>query len=100
MTKEFPHYYKRAFSLLQNFFFIFFNLEFKVFCVLHFSRFSFHCQSTMNVNSQNVCMNGVTKDGEGSLLSITNYGIGINEVQGVGSGDGGLGLKASPSVRC
>jgi len=31
-------------------------------------------------------------------LSIIDYGIG--EVQGVGGGDGGLGFKASLSVRC
>ncbi len=71
-----------------------------MFCVLHLLRFSFHCQSTMNVDNQNVCMNGMTNDGEGSLLSIIDYGIGIGEVQGVGSGDGGLGFKASPNVRC
>jgi len=47
----------------------------------------------MNANSQNVFMNGVTKDGEGFLLFITDYGIGIGEVQGVGSGEGGLDLK-------
>lgn len=54
----------------------------------------------MTVNNQNVCINGVTKDGEGSLLSIVDYGIGISEVQGVESGDGGLGFKASFSVKC
>ncbi len=54
----------------------------------------------MNANSQNVFMNGVTKDGEGFLLFITDYGISIGEVQGVGSGEGGLGSKASPSDKC
>ncbi len=71
-----------------------------MFCVLHFLKFSFHCQSTMNANSQNVFMNGVIKDGEGFLLFITDYGISIGEVQGVGSGEGGLGSKASPSDKC
>jgi hypothetical protein len=38
-------------------------------------------------------MNGVMKDGEGFLLFVTNYGVGIGESQGVGSGDGGFELK-------
>jgi hypothetical protein len=97
--KNFPTITKKKFIVVEIFF-IFFNLEFKVFYVLHFLRFNFHCQSTMNVNNQSVCMNGVTKDGEGSFLSIIDYGIGIGEAQGVGSGDGGLGFKASPSVKC
>jgi hypothetical protein len=38
-------------------------------------------------------MNGVMEDGEGFLLFVINYGVGISESQGVGSGDGGLDLK-------
>ncbi len=42
-------------------------------------------------------MNGVTKDGEGFLLFVIDYGVGIGEAQGVGSGDAGLGFEASPT---
>jgi hypothetical protein len=97
--KNFPIITNELFHCCRIFFSFFFNLKFKVFCVLHFLRFSFHYQSIMNVNSQNVYMNGVRKYGEGFLLSIADYGIGIGEVQGVGSGDGGLGFKASLSVK-
>jgi len=73
-------HHKRASSLLQkNFYslFTFFNLGFKVFCILHFLAFSFHCQSTMNVSSEDLFMNGMIEDGEGFLISVTNYGVSI-----------------------
>jgi hypothetical protein len=38
-------------------------------------------------------MNGVMEDGEGFLLFVINYCVGIGESQGFGSGDGGLELK-------
>jgi hypothetical protein len=38
-------------------------------------------------------MNGMMEDGEWFPLFVTNYGVGIGESQGVGSGDGGLDLK-------
>jgi hypothetical protein len=56
MIKDDFHCCKNVFS---------FSLGFKVSCALHFLGFSFHHQSTMNVNIGNKFMNGVTKDGEG-----------------------------------
>jgi hypothetical protein len=38
-------------------------------------------------------MNGMMEDGEELFLFITNYGVGIGESEGVGSGDSGLDLK-------
>jgi hypothetical protein len=38
-------------------------------------------------------MNVMMEDGEGFPLFKTNYGVGIGESQGVGSGDGELDLK-------
>jgi hypothetical protein len=46
----------------------------------------------MIVNSQNVFMNGVKEDGElweRFLSFLSDYGVGIGEAQGFGSGDGG-----------
>jgi hypothetical protein len=53
----------------------------------------------MTVNSQDVFMNGVRKDGERErfLLSMFDYGVSIGEAQGFGSGDGGHGFEANPS---
>jgi hypothetical protein len=61
--KRISHYYKQAFSFLQKKKNHFFQFRLKVFFVSHFLKFSFHCQSTMNVDSQNVCMNGVKRWG-------------------------------------
>jgi len=53
----------------------------------------------MIADSQNVFMNGMKEDGEGEgfLLSMYDYGVGIGEVQGFGNGDGGHGSKLGPN---
>lgn len=48
-----------------------------MFCILHFLAFSFHCQFTMNVSSEDFFMNGMIQDREGFLVYVTNYGVGI-----------------------
>ncbi len=61
--------------------------------ILHFVRFSFHHQFTMNANSWNIFMNEMTKDEEGFPSFLANYVVSIGE-NGVGSSDGGsLDLK-------
>lgn len=48
-----------------------------MFCILHFLAFSFHCQFTMNMSSEDFFMNGMIQDREGFLVYVINYGVGI-----------------------
>lgn len=52
-----------------------------MFYIFHFLAFSFHCQSTMDVSSEDFFMNRMIEDGEGFLVSITNYGVCIIETK-------------------
>jgi hypothetical protein len=53
----------------------------------------------MIADSQNVFMYGMREDGEGEgfLLSMYDYGVGIGEAQGFWSGDGGHGSRVGPN---
>jgi hypothetical protein len=48
---------------------------------MHFVGFSFHSCFIMNVDNQDVFMNGVKEDGEGEgfPLFVFDYGVGIGE---------------------
>ncbi len=63
IKKEFPTITNKLFHSCKKKKNHFLKFRLKVFFVLQFLKFSFHCQSTMNVDSQNVCMNGVKRWG-------------------------------------
>ncbi len=46
-----------------------------MFYIFHFLAFSFHCQCIMDVSSEDFFMYRMIEDGEGFLVSITNYGV-------------------------
>ncbi len=72
VDEKFFHYYTKASSPLG-----FVSIGF----YLHFVKFSFHFYFIMIVDSQSVFMNRVREDGdgEGFPLSMSAYGVGIDE---------------------